>query len=511
MCKKEILLLSVGRVWRYPNTGVDQLAGYLRKNNYNIHVKYYHNNQSVTTIFNEIKNQFGIYAFSVNSSNYNKCIELSKKIKSSNQKSLIIFGGAFPTLYYREIIEDCIEVDYIILGDGEIPFEYFLENYDNKGKIDEYKFIASSLSIRSKEAFCNQKIDYSPIFDYYLNDKIEKNLRKVYCIQTKNNICTGKCSFCIERKGKVFYKEISQIVSEIKYIAENFGIKKVFFTDDNLFDPNTNEAKERVRELCIELKKMNLNLVYECYIKATSLKDTDYDNELLNLMTEVGFITIFVGIESGNNDDLKLYNKFTNVEDNYNIINLLKKHKISYLIGFIFFNPYSTSNSVRENYIFLKTIKSTNLFHYISTFLSIHKYTEIYDKVLNDNLLTKEFGMLNNNAYNFIDEDVNEIVNFIKENLSERMKNLEYELDWIYNYYEECIKLNKEASKYEKELLNMKNNQFELMTDFFDVLYIKQDIVKSQIKVDNFMSYFEGIQQDLERIYKDLVNMYSFN
>ena len=147
-----------------------QSSGYLRKNNYNIHVKYYHNNQSVTTIFNDIKSQFSIYAFSVNSSNYNKCIELSKKIKSNNQKSIIIFGGAFPTLYYREILKGSIEVNYIILGDGEIPFEYFLENYDNKEKIDEYKFIASSLSISNKEGCCNQKIDYSPIFDYYLND-----------------------------------------------------------------------------------------------------------------------------------------------------------------------------------------------------------------------------------------------------------------------------------------------------------------------------------------------------
>ncbi|MGL5749436.1 MAG: B12-binding domain-containing radical SAM protein [Paraclostridium sp.] len=506
------LLVSVSNVWRYSNTGIDQIGGYLKINNYNFDIKYYNRGENATEIINDIPIDFNLYGFSVHSSNYKKCCTIARHIKKINSNAKIVFGGTFSTLYYREVMEECEFLDYITLGDGEKLLQVLIDYLSEEGK---YKLLNKSIVSKNdyidKVPYCNKEISYSPVYSYYENDIPERNIRKIHCIQTKNNICTGKCSFCIERKGPIVYKSIDIIIDEIKHVAQNFGIKKIFFTDDNILDPDNKVAKMRMRELCYRIKELNMDLVFECYIKAVSLKDNEEDNELLDLMSKTGFATIFVGIESGNNEDLILYNKKSSIEDNYRTIQLFNKHNISMLMGFIYFNPYSTLETVRRNYEFLTDIKSTNLFHYISTFLSIHKYTAIYQKTKNDNLLNNDFGILNNMSYEFKDKEVYKIVEFIRNNMSERARNLEYELDWIYSYYRECIVINPKALKYDEEFKKLKENQFLIMQRFFYKLYIINDLEKCNIEVDEFLEYFEGIQNRLSEIYKDLVLLFSYS
>lgn len=96
-------------------------------------------------------------------------------------------------------------------------------------------------------------------------------------------------------------------------------------------------------ELCEKLKSKNLNLAYQCYMKANSIDDTPLDNRLLKIMREVGSVEVFIGIESGNQSDLDLYNKYTSVRDNYKIIYLLKS--ITY---FIFLDLYHLIHILRK-------------------------------------------------------------------------------------------------------------------------------------------------------------------
>ena len=69
-----------------------------------------------------------------------------------------------------------------------------------------------------------------------------------------------------------------------------YGVKKFFFTDDNILDPNNDVAKKRLYLLCKKLEALNLKLAFQCYMKAISLNDISEDHELLNLMKKVGFV-----------------------------------------------------------------------------------------------------------------------------------------------------------------------------------------------------------------------------
>ena len=279
--------------------------------------------------------------------------------------------------------------------------------------------------------------------------------------------------------------------------------------DDNLLDPNNMAAKKRIYELCAAINEMHLNLVFKCYIKATSLSDTEDDHNLLQLMSDTGFKTIFVGLESGNQNDLKLYNKLTTVDDNYNLVKMIRKYEMALQVGFINFNPYSTLETIKENYYFLTNIEMDNLFMYICSYLRVYKYTDIYEQMKKDNLLLPEYDYLDDKSlYKFMNKDVEEIFNFIQVNMISRVRNLDFEFDWFYSFFLECKKINPKAKVYENLFTELKFDQLEKIKAFFYILFVENDLLKAEICVNDFLSFFENLQPRLLDLHSDLVTLY---
>lgn len=505
----KILLVTINSLWRYSNLGLDQIAGYLRNKNYDVDMLYHHEKVDIKKIISKLDYKYDIYGFSVNSANYEWCVEMASYIKTQNNNAVIVFGGGYPTRYYKEIFNKNRDIDFIILGDGELPFENLLKYIAKEEDIRFIPNIATSDDMEDKVPYCNGKIDYFPAFDYFENDTLLRNKRKEYCLQTKNNICTGKCSFCTERRGTVSYKDISHIIKEIKYVHINYGVKKFFFTDDNILDPHDITAKRRIIQLCKEIEKLNLNLVFKCYIRANSLKDSPEDNALLATMSNAGFKTFFVGIEAGNMHDLKTYNKFTTVEDNYKILELLQNHYIAPQIGFININPYSTLETLKQNYYFLVNIEMDNLFMYVCSYLRVYKYTAIYEQMKKDKLLMERCDYLDDKSlYYFADDEVQKIFDFIQKRMLNRIRDLDYEFDWLYSFYVECKKINPVAVKYEEEVLFLKKIQLDKIKEFFYVLFVENDLVKAENQVEEFLNFFEEAQPAFANIHRELLGLY---
>ena len=292
----KVLLVSISISRIYSNTGLDMVAGYLRSQGHNVDIIYFHQKESLDDIYNCLKYDYNLYGFCVYSSNYNMFRDITEHVKLKNPYCKVVWGGSFPTMYHDELIADNSSLDYIILGDGEKPFEYLIEKLSvGNDKID-HKSIITRKNEKDKKVFYNQEIRHLPVWDFYKYVLPELNKYKIHCIQSKNNVCTGKCSFCYERKGPIYYKNIEQIVKEVEYVTRMFGVKKIYFTDDNLLDANGRLAKERVWQLCESLKKLNRKIIFTCYIKAISFKNTPFDHELLQLMSDTGFATMFIGI-----------------------------------------------------------------------------------------------------------------------------------------------------------------------------------------------------------------------
>lgn len=502
-----VLLVSINNIWRYSNTGIDQLAGYLRENGFHVEIKYYHNKETYKDIIDDLQDPYDFIGFSVHSANYDKCCQISTHLKKLLPDTIICWGGYFPTMYYKEILNEKRDVDYIVLGDGEKPTRELLSAIKEKREAFSNPSVVTYNDYMDKKPFCNDIISHMPAFDYYEKDLNKRNRRKVYCLQTKNNVCTGKCSFCTERKGAIKHKNIELIITEIRYIVEHFGINQFFFTDDNIMDPNNTLTKCFIWDLCVEIEKLDFKIAIECYIKANSFKDCQKDHELLELMSKVGFATMFIGIEAGNSKDLSLYNKFTTVEENKSIVKLLRQHNIVPIIGFINFNPYTTYDTLKENFEFLLSIESANLFQYAGTILSLQRYTTMYEYVKRDGLLNENYNYMNTMEYDFADKNVKKLIEFVLNELRPRILNLDMEVDTLFQTYAECERINPKVARFKDELISIKNEHLKKIKEYFGWLYLDNDIDKCKNEVNNFLNYFEQEQEHLMTIYWEFIKI----
>lgn len=508
------LFISIDNVWRYGNIGIDQLAGYLRQKKFHIDVKYFKIKDSIEYLFENISLDYDFYGFSVNSANYHKFCEIAFRIKNANPNAIITFGGGYVTRYYREVFNSNSNVDFIILGDGEIPTEYLLGCLSKmrlfKKKLEITHFaIAKRDDLLDKHEQFNSNIEHFPIFDYYENDTKNRNSRKVHCIQTKNNICTGNCTFCTERHGKITFKDLDLILKQIELVHIKYHVKKFFFTDDNILDPNNNYAKERIRKLCYKIKALNYKIAFQCYMKANSLNNNVEDHELLSLMKSVGFVEVFVGLESGNQTDLNLYNKKTTVENNYNIIKMLKEHDLIPVIGFISFNPYSSLSQIKENFEFLCNIECTYLFNYLYSFVVVNKYTALYDMIKTDKLLASNDDEYINIKYEYLNKDVVNILNYIEFSMIPKLNKINYEIDWVTYSYEEHIIWYDNVEDLKKELQEYKKEDLLVIKKYLSILFIENNLYDFMQVEDKFWEHFHHREIRLKEIYDYLISLHT--
>ncbi|CAG0974781.1 partial Hopanoid C-2 methylase, partial [Anaerolineae bacterium] len=122
--------------------------------------------------------------------------------------------------------------------------------------------------------------------------------------------CPFNCDFCnitalLGHRPRV--KTAAQIVAELDGLYARGWRKNVFFVDDN-FIGNKKHLKSEVLPALIEWRKDKIGLAFST---EASINLAD-DPELLTLMAQAGFDTVFVGIETPNEDSLTECSKTQN-------------------------------------------------------------------------------------------------------------------------------------------------------------------------------------------------------
>jgi len=180
--------------------------------------------------------QYDIVAFSCYIWNITETLLVCAQIKKNNPHCKILLGG--PEVSYEwENVLVYDYVDYIIIGEGEIPFEKFITNFPNVEHISglAYKFNGNIHYNPNQKTFDIKQCEDVLI---YANETPQELYSKILYIETSRG-CPYKCEFCLASlDNKVRYFPMQFIENNllmmmkngrvIKFLDRTFNMKRDF-------------------------------------------------------------------------------------------------------------------------------------------------------------------------------------------------------------------------------------------------------------------------------------------
>ncbi len=226
----------------------------------------------------------------------------------------VAVGGPYPTACCDELAG----VDHLILGEGEVTFPRFLQDYEAGRAQRVYSDVAVA------------DIETSPIPRF---DLLKLDQYHMVPIQFSRG-CPFDCEFCdiVQLFGHtVRSKTPERFVAEMD-AAYRTGFRGAMFVVDDNFIGNHRRTKELLRAMVAWQRRHN----YPFSLSTEASIDLAYDPELLELMVQAGFGMAFVGLESPIDDSLAAAGKQQNrKQDALTSVRTIQRSGIEVTGGFI--------------------------------------------------------------------------------------------------------------------------------------------------------------------------------
>jgi len=159
--------------------------------------------------------------------------------------------------------------------------------------------------------------------------------------------CPYKCTFCDRPNlGKDFRaRSPNDVVDEMEECFK-LGIEYI-----KVYDDTFTVDRKRAMDICKEIIRRKLKIKWDIRARVNTINP-----ELLKALKEAGCVLICYGIESGNEDILKILRKGINKNHVINAFRLTKKEKIKTLAYFMFGSPGETEEQLEESIDFAKQL-----------------------------------------------------------------------------------------------------------------------------------------------------------
>ena len=482
-----VLLISIyENKMFFEDLGISRIGAFLREKGVPVEVKYIKCDAEIDENLLQLCGQYQYIGFSVYDNNIDYADVLAAKIKEANPQAVIFYGSQYVSIAYESLLASNISADFLVLGDGEYPVYDFITHYDRHNMdelISQSKHLLSAKSHTDKEQ-CAIDINELPA-PLHNSDYLKQSLH--VDLNTSSG-CVGNCSFCGSIRRKWSGRAPEVIYAEIKRIKEEYNLRSFLFADSSFEDPGK-LGKERIGKLVEYLAADTDKYSFSANIRAESFTECPADLELLKRMRQVGFTQLFIGIEAGNSEDLKLYNKKASLAENEAVIPLLKSCDIAPFWGFIMFNPYSTQERLAQNYDFLVKNETPITYHYMS-YITLYNNTDIYNLAKADGLVTVDGR--NRIEYRFREANMAELFAFIKTNFLDRpiIQQIRNTRDILhfYHYMKPLVNTEKEDGL----VLAVSKQLAMLNENYFAILYKDLDLVRAEEQLPGFI---EGVMQ----------------
>lgn len=368
-----------------PPLGIAYMAGVLQENNIDVEIV---DASAEDMDFKDVEKELlkrkpDLVALTALTPTIGRALETAQVVKETLPDSIVVMGGYHPTFNFIETLED-ENVDIVIRGEGEYIMLNLVQALENQSSLHDVKGIVFE-DKNSKEIVVNPEapliqdldelpfpaLNLLPMKKYRL---LDMDTHMTTMITTRG--CPMQCSFCSSAAmhgKKIRERSVENIVDEIEYLNTNYDIDTIAFMDDTF-----TLKKRKVMAICDEILKRNIEIMWGC----TSRVDT-LDEKLLKKMKEAGCITIFIGVESADQQQLDNMCKNTTIAKIENAFKIAHKLKIRTIASVALGMPGDTKEIMNKTVKFVHKLKPNYAIYSLATpYPGTRFYKEAFEKNL---------------------------------------------------------------------------------------------------------------------------------
>lgn len=313
--------------------------------------------QKIDTTVNNIAEDVGYVGINIDSFTFNTAKELCKIIKIKNKNTFIVLGGPYAHISPSILLNE-FECDCVVQGEGEYALLEIVNVKENK-QID-FSCAPGTWWKNSTGMICHtpqQRItdlDALPFPAYHLLPSLSSY--KSFSRQTPSaplitsRGCAFSCNFCSRGAfhGKVVFRSAQNVIDEIDFLVQKYGIRHFDILDDNFA-----LHKQRMHQIFDKIIERGYNLTFNLN---SGIRSEGLTHELFSKMKKAGVTKVSFGIESADENVLKLCNKHLNLDDIRNAVQFAKEAKLLTSGFFIIGLPGESATSFKKTMQFAKEI-----------------------------------------------------------------------------------------------------------------------------------------------------------
>jgi anaerobic magnesium-protoporphyrin IX monomethyl ester cyclase len=301
-------------------------------------------------------------------------------------------GGVHPTFMWKEVLEDCQAVDFIVRYEGEVALPQLLITLSKNGDLNRVRGIAyrqDERPVATSLAPYIEKLDsLTKAWDlldwedyiYFASDN-----KRLAILDTSRG-CPFGCTFCSQQR----YWEKSwrarspeKVIKEIEHLHSQFDVEVFMFSDE--LPTWSRERWERLLDLLIE-RDLGIEILME-----SRGDDILRDEDIMEKYKKAGVSHIYVGLESVSQKTLDFFKKDIKVAQSKKVVDLINEYDIISETSFVLGMPDDTHGSIQKTLDLAKHYNADMTF-----FLAISPwpYSEIYPE-LEPYIVNKDYSNYN--------------------------------------------------------------------------------------------------------------------
>ena len=316
-----------------------------------------------------------------------KLADLSKKI---NSEVITVAGGITETFMSKEILEFCPSLDFIIRGEGELPFLELIEALEKGSGLKDinglaYRSNSGIVVLKNTCQYNDFTITPSILKDIFIKPyRLPYFLGKVNLLIQGSRGCPYNCSFCIVNEfcgNQVRYKKPSLIAEEMEAYCNYLNARRFIFVDST-FTVNKDFAYRVMEEI---LKRGLHKKVRWGFGTRVDCVDT----KLLRALKNSGCYIISFGVESSLQEELNAYNKRIFLDQTIEAFRLSKENGIK-TKATVIINQYRYRKISEFDKHIKNTISFLNVLKPIKVGIApliLYPHSELYFDYLNRKLI----------------------------------------------------------------------------------------------------------------------------